>query len=228
MALERPPGFPEEEWIVVIAAEATARGELLNALEAIPFSRAAYSTYVDSDQVKAAVIRYLIALMSAFAEAACGAVRARRLPAIALDTAVELFFDLALRQAYWGLEHEKIRAVIKTSSFHDLPRGDYRPKVFAAPWHARYLADVPDVLNAVKAGQATPPIDQVAAKAGRRRIVLEPLLKAQGISAPQWADRAGVNQSVAYDYLNGKTDPRPPNRKALAEALGLDAEDLPP
>jgi transcriptional regulator with XRE-family HTH domain len=58
-------------------------------------------------------------------------------------------------------------------------------------------------------------------------MVVEPVLKLKGLSVPQWAEKAGVNQAVAYDYLNGKSDPRPANRKALAEALGLDAEDLP-
>lgn len=59
----------------------------------------------------------------------------------------------------------------------------------------------------------------------RRKEVILPVLKEKGISQSRWADRAGVDPSVVYDYIAGKSTPRPENRKALAQAIGL--PDLP-
>ena len=82
MALEMPPGFPEEDWLTVLAAEAGARPGLLAALNAIPWRHARHSKFLDWDAVKAAVAQYLVALMDSFADAVCRAVRGRRFPAL--------------------------------------------------------------------------------------------------------------------------------------------------
>jgi transcriptional regulator with XRE-family HTH domain len=47
------------------------------------------------------------------------------------------------------------------------------------------------------------------------------------MSPSKWADRAGFDTSVIYDYLNGRSKPRPETRKAMAEALGVTAIELP-
>lgn len=227
MALERPTGFPDSDWFSVLAAEAAARGDLLAVMSRISWQHAGgHTRFLHWDDVKKGVGRYLIALMGAFADAACAAVRAGRYPPIALDAAVEVFFELAVKQAYWGLQDEKIQATWKDLRFQS-PARELRPMVFAAPWHARYLAEIPEILSAIRPGQTEPDSAQANGRSGRRRMVLEPLLKSRGLSVPSWAEKAGVSQAVAYDYLSGKSDPRPANRKALAGALDLDPEDLP-
>jgi hypothetical protein len=60
-----------------------------------------------------------------------------------------------------------------------------------------------------------------------RKAFVMPCLAEKGLTRSRWADKTGVDPSVVYDYLNGKSHPRPENRKALAEALGLRANDLP-
>ncbi|HYL74712.1 MAG TPA: helix-turn-helix transcriptional regulator [Bryobacteraceae bacterium] len=60
-----------------------------------------------------------------------------------------------------------------------------------------------------------------------RQAYILPLLQQKGMSKSKWATVAGVDPSVVYDYLAGESDPRPDNRKALAETLGLKPSDLP-
>jgi helix-turn-helix protein len=60
-----------------------------------------------------------------------------------------------------------------------------------------------------------------------RKAVVLPILQQKGMSPSKWADKAGVDPSVVYDYLDGKSKPRPENRKALAEAIKLSMADLP-
>jgi ribosome-binding protein aMBF1 (putative translation factor) len=60
-----------------------------------------------------------------------------------------------------------------------------------------------------------------------RKAFIQPILDKKGWSPSQWADRTGVDPSVVYDYLNGRSRPRPRTRKELAEALGVDARNLP-
>jgi gp16 family phage-associated protein len=62
---------------------------------------------------------------------------------------------------------------------------------------------------------------------GIRRTFVQPRLQEKGMSASKWADRAGFDTSVVYDYLNGKSKPRPETRKAMAEALGVTATEVP-
>lgn len=223
MALARPRGFPDEFWLPVLGAEATARARLLAALDDVPWQHVRSARFLQWDLVKKGVGEYLTAVVEAFADQGCLAVRAGRFSAMKLDSAVEDFVERAMRHAYRGLGHEKIQ-----DTWHG--RGtdirELRTIVMKAPWHMRYLASLAEVLAArgVSAPQAS---DPVTTKAAQRRAVVERLLNAQGLSVPQWAVRAGVNQTVAYDYLSGKTDPRPSNRRALAEALNLQTEQLP-
>ena len=61
----------------------------------------------------------------------------------------------------------------------------------------------------------------------KRKAVIDPLLEAKDWTPNKWATKAGLDPSVAYDYLAGKSNPRRENRRALAEALGLKYQDFP-
>jgi len=63
--------------------------------------------------------------------------------------------------------------------------------------------------------------------AATRQGYLLPLLKDKGMSQSKWASEAGVDPSVVYDYLAGKSTPRADSRKVLAEVLSLKSSDLP-
>jgi len=60
-----------------------------------------------------------------------------------------------------------------------------------------------------------------------RKERIDPILRDKGMSPSRWASKAGVDPSVVYDYLSGKSNPRPDSRKALAEVLELEPSDLP-
>jgi hypothetical protein len=223
VALQLPTDFPDRYWLPVLAAEAAARASLLAALSGIPWQHGP-SRYLHWDDVKKAVGGYLTSVVGAFAGQACLAVRAREYPAIRLDHTVEHFMEIALHQAYWGIDHEKIKATWSGRT-PDAMGQDMRPIIRAGAWHAQYLLELPDVLQAASASSTGS--DPHSAKEKGRSAVVAPLLASKGWSASQWANAAGVSPTIAYDYLSGKTDPRPESRKALAEALGLNVPDLP-
>ena len=54
-----------------------------------------------------------------------------------------------------------------------------------------------------------------------------PILNRLGMTRSKWASKAGVDPSVVCDYLFGESDPRPENRKAMAEAINLEPAELP-
>jgi hypothetical protein len=60
-----------------------------------------------------------------------------------------------------------------------------------------------------------------------RAAKINPLLKKLGFSRLRWAERAGVNPSVAYGYMDGESMPRNENRKALAEAINCPLDEFP-
>ena len=64
-------------------------------------------------------------------------------------------------------------------------------------------------------------------KAHERSMVVIPLLEARRWSTNRWATEAGVGKNCPYEYLAGTRDLTEPNRRAMAEALGLGPDHLP-
>jgi len=60
-----------------------------------------------------------------------------------------------------------------------------------------------------------------------RRAVVVPILESKQWTVNKWGTEAGVGKNCAYDYLAGKRNLTKANRLALAQVLGLSAEDLP-
>lgn len=69
--------------------------------------------------------------------------------------------------------------------------------------------------------------DQPQDRGQVRACFVAPILRSKGMSRCKWASKAGVDPSVVYDYLKGISNPRPENRNALAEAIGVQESDLP-
>jgi hypothetical protein len=61
----------------------------------------------------------------------------------------------------------------------------------------------------------------------RRRAVVLPILASKSWKRSRWATRSGVGKNSAYEYLNGKRNLSIENRRAMAEELGLNPEELP-
>jgi len=228
MALTFPGPFPEPYTIPVLSAETEARVELKEALAAMRWLGHG-GRYVDKIAINVVVVRYLNAVCSAFAAAACAAVGDRALRAALLDSVVEAFIEHAQRHLH-GLGHEKIAA---NSDWQYLSRfiASTRDPVLRADWHTEYLQRVPKLfaeLSAGNSGKLTEDDDPaIAARAESRRGTVNPRLSARGINVRRWAELAGVDRSVAYDYLKGESMPRQSTRQALAEALDLRPDELP-
>jgi len=220
MALDPPKGFPDSYWLPVVAAEARARTDLLTALDKSPWQAAGSQRYLHWDQIKAAVLTYVAQFVGVFADQACVAVGQGELSLAELDRTVEGFVDIALHHVYFGLNLPKVTAT--WTSRHTSFAYEFRPVVMAQAWHRRYLAQVPLLFEAMSRPELA--LSQVSE---RRRAYVQPHLQRRGLTVSSWADAAGVDPSVAYDYLSGKSNPRPESRRALAEALGASPQDLP-
>jgi hypothetical protein len=66
-----------------------------------------------------------------------------------------------------------------------------------------------------------------AKRARIRQAVVMPILDKKHWKRGRWASEAGVGKNSVYEYLDGKRSLTPENRKAMAEAIDLKAEDLP-
>jgi hypothetical protein len=71
------------------------------------------------------------------------------------------------------------------------------------------------------------PLDGQAELSAARRAVVMPLLEARGWTRNKWVDVSGVGKNSVYKYLDGSRALSSENRKAMAESIGLDPDQLP-
>src|SRR5687767_9558898 len=132
MAIGPPRGFPEKYWLPVVATEAAARGDLILALENIPWQSAGGQRFLSWDAIKKAALNYASTLAGAFADQACLAARNGDLSLATLDASIDTFVDVVLHHA-WGLDLPKIKATWQ-SSRHVTFAYEMKPRVMAEPW----------------------------------------------------------------------------------------------
>jgi hypothetical protein len=220
MALAHPRSFPEAYWLDVVAAEATARAELINGLSRSSWQVAGGTRYLHWDDIKRLALSYVTTVVAAFAKQACAAARTGDLRLAELDSTIESFVDIALHHGFYGLALPKIQAT--WPSRHTTFEYEMRPLVMAQSWHLEYLAEVPKIYESL-----TKPSMALSQVSERRRAFVQPRLEKKGLTVSTWCGLAGVDPSVGYDYLSGKTNPRADNRLALAEALSVPPNELP-
>jgi hypothetical protein len=80
--------------------------------------------------------------------------------------------------------------------------------------------------DATPPGMASIPLEQ-AMRARLRQGVVMPILARKRWTRARWSTRAGVGKNSVYEYLSGKRNLTRENREAMAQAIGLKAEDLP-
>jgi hypothetical protein len=73
---------------------------------------------------------------------------------------------------------------------------------------------------------ASIPVEQ-AERARNRQAVVLPILAEKRWKRGRWATEAGVGKNSVYKYLDGTRKLTPENRRAMAEAIDLQAEKLP-
>ena len=74
-------------------------------------------------------------------------------------------------------------------------------------------------------GQSMSP--EQAERSRIRKAVVMPILAKQRWTRGKWATQAGVGKNSVYEYLDGKRNLTPENRRAMAEVIDLKPEDLP-
>jgi hypothetical protein len=171
--------------------------------------------------VQRVTLEYVSEVVGVFTDQASEAVRNRKFPAALLDRTVEFFVKATITQAHSGVQSDKIRGAFAINRFEDV-NSQLRPKVMSTPRYLAYLSEVPEILRCFGDAESS----EGSPRARERTGYVKPKLAQKGWSVLQWAKTAGVSQAVAYDYLNDKSDPRADNRRALAEALGVQASDL--
>jgi hypothetical protein len=103
-------------------------------------------------------------------------------------------------------------AVLKTAD--KLSAGAPQPTVASAPIH--------------QARTATAEPETKKQRAARRQAVVMPILHSKGWTPGKWATHAAVSKNSVYQYLDGtRRSITKENRQALADELGLKAEELP-
>lgn len=84
-----------------------------------------------------------------------------------------------------------------------------------------------ELLQHLATHTAAPARESQSETAARRRLIIEPKLKAKGYTANRWAKLAGVDSQTAYRFLEGETKPNPDTCRLLAEVLGMSVNDFP-
>jgi len=217
MALEFPPHFPSAFVAPVIAARIRAEREFRDEL-----------VRGGMDHGKTAALKYLVILVAAFGQQACGAVRAGAIQVQSVESSVDEFERLASVHAYYELPLS--RWWPSWEAFRDELKPHLR-------WSQEWQALFADLERAAESAASDAPASALRPSKSkgqrltdartRRRAAVEPILKAKGLSPAGWATQAEVDTSVVYDYLDGKTRPRQATRNGLAKALGIAESKLP-
>jgi lambda repressor-like predicted transcriptional regulator len=103
---------------------------------------------------------------------------------------------------------------------------------YPGPAFAPSPADLAELINSAtnEAQESTieeTVYDPVKLRSEQRSARVLPLLKKKGMTPSGLATKTGLDPSVVYDYLSGKSKPRPANRNLIAEVLGVPESELP-
>ena len=211
MALSYPDYFPSDFLGPVVAAEAAAERQFRSTAG----TPDGWADYRKRQQLQGAAGEYVFTLVLAFARQACAAVLAEKLSSDRVGRFVDDFERRASVHAYYYLELRKLWPAWE--SFRD----DVIPKLHQSPGWLEHLDEREHCAISGKGPTAASGSGETSEKARRRVAVIEPLLAEKGLTRSKWAAKAGVDPAVVYDYLAGKSSPRPDNRKALAETIDL-------
>jgi len=109
-------------------------------------------------------------------------------------------------------------------------RGEKMVVLTEAEYHA-LIEDAGDIaladqVRAESAGAPVMPADLLAASLDGSMHPVTAWRKAAGLTRAALAQKAGIRTSTVSDIENGRIDPRLSTVKTLADALGLDVDDL--
>lgn len=210
MVLSYPYYFPSDFLDPVVAAEAAAERQF----RSIAGTPNGWADSPRRQQLQGAAGEYVSTLVLAFARQACAAVRAGKLSSDRVGWFVDDFERRASVQAYYHLELERLWS--QWESFRD----DVIPKIHQSPGWLEHLDEREHCAISRESPTAVDGSGDTSLKR-HRSAVITPLLTEKGLTRSKWAAKAGVDPAVVYDYLAGKSSPRPESRKALAEAINL-------
>lgn len=139
---------------------------------------------------------------------------------VATDDALHAWFSLLVRNSSPYFNSLKISQLCRASALmcELLATRAFR---MARESDGTALAQTAD--RPVETVHSDPTTENDEARALRRRSVIAPILKRRHLNRNRWATRAGVNRSVVYDYMSGKSNPQPVNADAMAKAIELES-----
>jgi lambda repressor-like predicted transcriptional regulator len=185
--------------------------------------------------------KYILRVFSAFAHQACELGRYENWTATQVDDACREFLRLLAIDVRVEFGHLPIRRMVSDMGYLTIEA--WNEFTASAAWkeYQEELLGVAD-LQAQSAAQGklgTMPKEAIPATAdtsqkrsiehlsATRKAFVVPLLKKKGMTRSKLATEAGIDPSVVYDYLSGKSTPRPDNRNVIAEVLGVAESELP-
>jgi hypothetical protein len=192
--------------------------------------------YGKEAQATSLAIRYILRVFGAFAHQACELGLARVWTATRVDDASREFLrhltidvrvefgELPIRKMITDMGY--ITSEVWQEFTSSLAWKKYQEELLTvAELQAQALAYPSEIVRL----DVDPVVEKttVERRAEIRTSFVMPLLKLKGLTRSKWASKAGVDPSVVYDYLSGKSNPRPNNRNDMAEALGVEESQLP-
>jgi hypothetical protein len=148
-----------------------------------------------------------------------GAMRAFELESTELAERIRQSWRAASKR--WGLSWKKQekKGVDFEKPFREVG-ADLRHLLFSPELPGGQATEIDVVPAVVELPQL--PGEGDAKKAAARQAIVMPILGLKGWSRGRWATEAGVGKNSVYEYLDGKRQLSPENRRAMAEVLGLD------
>jgi len=164
----------------------------------------------------------ILETISAFVEISCKAVRNREWTVELAHEGLKHFALELSKDHAWNMHQEEWWAYGEFERYvNSIMKGVTNSTIWLQS--LRKLANLAESKSLVAGGRPTR--EQNLAETRQKSV--SPILSEKGWTPSKLADKTGVDTSVIYDYLKGKSHPRPETRKAMAEALGIDLSELP-
>jgi lambda repressor-like predicted transcriptional regulator len=237
--MQYPRDFSSQAQARVEAAEIRAAKDFMDAKNALP-RRGMYGSPAEVERL---LKGYILTVFGAFAHGACELGRQLTWTVARIDSEVHEFLRLLVLRACREKGYDTMGRPFSMGMIESgggMTREAEREFKESVAW-SKYQderLEVADIQASAKnTDVAVPSTDNptneegaslsVSKKAEVRRALVLPRLQELGMTASKWATTAGVHPSIVYDFLAGKSNPRPDTRNVLADAIGMKVSDLP-
>jgi len=241
--MKYPEDFPSDAQAAVEAEEILANEQFKNDQARLGYGSSA-------SQIVQLIRAYVARVTLAFAKQACDLGRDRLMTVVEIRSAVDVFLqeiaNAADAEKRFYADGTAINGLVLTDPYSRILPSQLH-HITALPEWKEYQQMLLGVANIQRTPLAFSPLPQsnldgdanpnaevaaprqnlIEARSGKRKAFVEPILRRKGMTASQLATKAGFDPSVIYDYLSGKSRPRPGSRNEIAEVLEVSEPELP-